>query len=98
SFKAETLKLLGRIHDAQQTREAAREAHRAGFERLNLDLIFAVPGQSLDDVRNDITEAVALEPDHISAYNLTFEEGTVFFAELKRGRIRALDEDLQAQM
>ena len=98
SFKAETLKLLGRIHDAQQTREAAREAHRAGFERLNLDLIFAVPGQSLDDVRNDITEAVALKPDHISAYNLTFEEGTVFFAELKRGRIRALDEDLQAQM
>jgi oxygen-independent coproporphyrinogen III oxidase len=98
SFKPAILKFLGRIHSAEQTREAARIAHRAGFERLNLDLIFAVPGQTLDDVRNDIAEAVALGPDHISAYNLTFEEGTVFFTEMKRGRITPLESDEQAAM
>jgi oxygen-independent coproporphyrinogen-3 oxidase len=98
SFNPAILKFLGRIHSADETRAAARAAHRAGFTRLNLDLIFAVPGQTLDDVRYDLAEAVALEPDHISAYNLTFEEGTVFFAELKRGRLHALDSDLQGAM
>ncbi len=72
--------------------------HRAGFERLNLDLIFAVPGQTLDDVMSDIAEVAALEPDHVSAYNLTFEEGTAFFAEMRRGRITPLAIDEQAAM
>ncbi len=98
SFNNNILKFLGRIHDADQTREAAAMAHRAGFERLNLDLIFAVPGQSVADVMRDIGEAAALEPDHISAYNLTFEEGTAFFTELKRGRIKQLPNDEQAAM
>ena len=73
-------------------------AHRAGFERLNLDLIFAVPGQTSADVMRDIEEAAALEPDHISAYNLTFEEGTAFFTEMRHGRIRPLESDEQAEM
>jgi oxygen-independent coproporphyrinogen III oxidase len=98
SFNDTTLKFLGRIHNADQTREAARMAHRAGFERLNLDVIFAVPGQTRADVLRDIAEAAALEPDHISAYNLTFEEGTVFFTEMRRGKIRPLESDEQADM
>jgi oxygen-independent coproporphyrinogen-3 oxidase len=98
SFNAATLAFLGRIHSADQTREAVRAAHRAGFSRLNLDLIFAVPGQTIAEVRNDIAEAAALGPDHISAYNLTFEEGTAFFTEMKRGRIRPLPNDDQAEM
>ena len=98
SFDNDILKFLGRIHDADQTREAAAIAHRAGFERLNLDLIFAVPGQTLEGVVNDINEAAALGPDHISAYNLTFEEGTAFFTDLKRGRIKPLANDDQAAM
>ncbi len=98
SFNSATLKFLGRIHSADETREAARLAHRAGFDRLNLDLIFAVPGQTVSDVRFDIESVVALEPDHISAYNLTFEEGTSFFTELKRGRIKQLGNDEQAAM
>ena len=97
SFNDERLKFLGRIHGAAETREAARLAHRAGFERLNLDLIFAVPGQTIDETLNDIAEAAALGPDHISAYNLTFEEGTAFFTEMKRGRIRPIDSDRQAE-
>jgi oxygen-independent coproporphyrinogen-3 oxidase len=98
SFDPTILKFLGRIHNADDTRNAARMAHQAGFQRVNLDLIFAVPGQQLEDVRRDIAEAAALGPDHISAYNLTFEEGTVFFTELKRGRIRPLATDEQAAM
>jgi len=98
SFNDTTLKFLGRIHNAEQTREAARMAHRAGFERLNLDIIFAVPGQTRVDVMRDIGEAAALEPDHISAYNLTFEEGTVFFSEMRRGKIGPLESDEQAEM
>jgi oxygen-independent coproporphyrinogen-3 oxidase len=98
SFNPATLNFLGRIHNADDTREAARLAHRAGFERLNLDLIFAVPGQGIADVIADIDSAVALGPDHISAYNLTFEEGTAFFTEMRRGRIRPLDSDRQADM
>lgn len=98
SFNDATLKFLGRIHSADETREAAKMAHRAGFERLNLDLIFAVPGQTREAVLRDIAEAAALEPDHISAYNLTFEEGTVFFTEMRHGKIRPLESDEQADM
>ena len=98
SFNDETLRFLGRIHDADQTRQAAAMAHRIGFDRLNLDLIFAAPGQTLASVLADVEQAAALGPDHISAYNLTFEEGTAFFTDLKRGRIRALASDEQAAM
>ena len=98
SFNPETLKFLGRIHSADETRAAAKMAHRAGFERLNLDLIFAVPGQTVADVLFDIESVAALEPDHISAYNLTFEEGTAFFTDLKRGKIKQLPNDEQAAM
>jgi putative oxygen-independent coproporphyrinogen III oxidase len=98
SFNPATLKFLGRIHSADETRAAATMAHRAGFDRLNLDLIFAVPGQTVADVLFDIESVVALEPDHISAYNLTFEEGTAFFTDLKRGKIKQLPTDEQAAM
>jgi len=98
SFNDATLKFLGRIHSAGETREAAKLAHRAGFDRLNLDLIFAVPGQTVADILFDIESVAALEPDHISAYNLTFEEGTAFFTDLKRGRIKQLPTDEQAAM
>ena len=98
SFNDATLKFLGRIHSADETRAAAKMAYRAGFERLNLDLIFAVPGQTVADVLFDIEAVAALEPDHISAYNLTFEEGTAFYTDLKRGRIKPLATDEQAAM
>jgi len=98
SFNPKTLEFLGRIHSAEQTVTAVEQARQAGFGQLNLDLIFAVPGQSLDDAAADVAAAVALGPDHISAYNLTFEEGTAFGAALKAGRMRALPEERQAEM
>jgi oxygen-independent coproporphyrinogen-3 oxidase len=98
SFSPGILRFLGRIHGPDETRDAIRAARRAGFARLNLDLIFAVPGQSRADVMADLDAACALEPEHISAYNLTFEEGTAFFTEMRRGRIRPLPSDDQAAM
>jgi oxygen-independent coproporphyrinogen-3 oxidase len=98
SFNPATLQFLGRIHSAEQTATAVHQARDAGFGQLNLDLIFAVPGQSIDDVAFDIDRAAALAPDHISAYNLTFEEGTAFGAALKAGRMRQLPEERQAAM
>lgn len=98
SFDAKTLQFLGRIHSANQTEAAVEHARAGGFEQLNLDLIFAVPGQSVEDVVFDVETAAALGPDHISAYNLTFEEGTAFGAALKAGRMRQMPEERQALM
>ncbi len=98
SFNPATLRFLGRIHSADQTIAAVKQARAAGFAQLNLDLIFAVPGQRLEDAAADIDAAAALGPDHISAYNLTFEEGTAFGAALKAGRMRQLPDETQAAM
>ncbi len=96
SFRPATLETLGRNHDADQTRQAVRLARRAGFEQLNLDLIYAVPGQTSDDVVRDVREAVALEPDHVSAYCLTFEPGTQFHSLMKSGRLLPPSADREA--
>ncbi len=98
SFRGETLIRLGRTHSPEETVQALGLARQAGFEQLNLDLIFAVPGQALDDVAADLRRAAELSPDHISAYNLTFEDGTPFGEALRRGRLHALDSDLQGEM
>ena len=98
SFHPHLLKLLGRLHTAEETRLAAPSAREAGFENVNLDLIFAVPGQSLDDWRSDLETVISFRPEHVSAYNLTYEEGTAFFALRAEGRIQPVSEDLEAEM
>jgi oxygen-independent coproporphyrinogen-3 oxidase len=98
SFNPKILQFLGRIHSAEQTVTAVEQARAAGFDQLNLDLIFAVPGQDLDDVAADLQQASELGPEHISAYNLTFEEGTAFGTALKAGRMSQLPEERQAAM
>ena len=80
SFDARQLKLLGRIHSADETRRAAEELHAAGLDNFNLDLMYALPGQSADDSQSDLRAALALEPVHVSQYHLTIEPGTVFAA------------------
>ncbi|MCP1727980.1 oxygen-independent coproporphyrinogen-3 oxidase [Natronospira proteinivora] len=78
SFDDRALKAIGRIHDSDQAREAARMAREAGFERLNLDLMFGLPDQSEDQALADVETALALDPDHISHYELTLEPNTAF--------------------
>jgi oxygen-independent coproporphyrinogen-3 oxidase len=98
SFTPLLLQALGRDHDSGDTRAAVAAARHAGFDDLSLDLIFAVPGSTLDDWRRDLDQALELEPTHVSAYALTFEERTPYSAWRRSGRIAAVDEDLEAAM
>ena len=78
SFNNQHLKLLGRIHDATQASEAVDIARSAGFDNLNLDLMFGLPSQSVDDAREDLSQALSFQPEHLSYYQLTIEPNTYF--------------------
>jgi oxygen-independent coproporphyrinogen-3 oxidase len=78
SFQPGLLPAIGRIHDADEARGAARAARAAGFDNVNLDLMFALPGQTLRDVNADLDAAFALDPMHLSFYQLTIEPKTAF--------------------
>jgi putative oxygen-independent coproporphyrinogen III oxidase len=80
SFDARQLKLLGRIHSADETRRAAEELHAAGLANFNLDLMYALPGQTAEGADGDLRAALALAPAHLSQYHLTIEPGTLFAA------------------
>jgi putative oxygen-independent coproporphyrinogen III oxidase len=81
SFDERRLELLGRIHSPDETRRAASELHAAGLDNFNLDLMYALPGQDLAAAIRDVEEALAQEPAHISHYQLTIEQGTIFAAQ-----------------
>ncbi len=95
SFAPHVLQTLGREHSAEQAAESVRILREAGVPQVNIDLMFSIPGQSAEDWRETLRRAVSLAPDHISAYNLTYEEDTAFFESLRRGEMRA-DEDHDA--
>ncbi|NOY62920.1 MAG: oxygen-independent coproporphyrinogen III oxidase-like protein [Gammaproteobacteria bacterium] len=78
SFDDDILQRLGRVHDGSQAVAAVQEAKSAGFERINLDLMFGLPGQSLVQAMDDVDRAIELAPDHISYYQLTVEPNTAF--------------------
>jgi oxygen-independent coproporphyrinogen-3 oxidase len=80
SFDDQKLAALGRIHSAEDARSAATEARAAGFDNINLDLMFALPDQSLEDALADVDAAIELVPEHISHYHLTLEPNTVLYA------------------
>ena len=80
TFDARQLKLLGRIHNADETRRAAEELHAAGLANFNLDLMYALPGQTAEEAQQDVRAALALSPTHLSQYHLTIEPGTLFAA------------------
>ena len=78
SFAAETLAALGRLHGPDASAASVAEAREAGFDNVNLDLMYALPGQSIAMALNDIRSAADLGPEHISWYHLTLEPNTVF--------------------
>lgn len=78
SFDADTLRRLGRIHGPQEILGAYDDAQAAGFDNINIDIMFALPGQDLRLGLHDVDQAIALEPQHISYYQLTLEPNTVF--------------------
>jgi oxygen-independent coproporphyrinogen-3 oxidase len=85
SFDDGCLQRLGRIHDAAQAVGAVRQAQEAGFAEINLDLMYALPGQDLGMALRDVEQAIALAPTHVSHYQLTLEPNTVFAARPPRG-------------
>lgn len=97
SFHDDELKFLSRIHTADEARASIRAA-REVFDNVSLDLIFALPGQSVARWRENLREAVALETVHVSAYSLIFEEGTPLNAMKLKGTVRPAPEDDEADM
>ena len=97
AFDPQVLATLGRQHSVAQALESVAILRHAGIPSVNIDLMFSVPGQSRDCWRATLEQALALKPDHISAYNLTYEEDTVFFDSLRRGDLHD-DEDHNAEL
>jgi oxygen-independent coproporphyrinogen-3 oxidase len=97
SFDERKLAVLERDHRRREI-ERAFAAARSLARSVSLDLIFAAPGESLDDWRRDLAAAIALAPDHVSTYGLTFEKGTSFWTRRERGELPQAAEDLEAQM
>jgi oxygen-independent coproporphyrinogen-3 oxidase len=98
SFHDDELRALDRIHSAAEAEEAYRWAREAGFERINLDLIYGLPERLMDRWQSTLEEAIALAPEHLSLYALTVEEGTKLAHDIERGRSPAPDGDMQAAM
>jgi oxygen-independent coproporphyrinogen-3 oxidase len=97
SFRTEKLRLLERDHEAAHIARAVELARRAGMQ-VSLDLIFATPGETLEQWSADIDAALALAPDHVSTYGLTFEQGTTYWTRRLRGELAPADESLELDM
>jgi oxygen-independent coproporphyrinogen-3 oxidase len=85
SFSPHVLETLGREHSPEEASESVAILRAAGIPSVNIDLMFSIPGQSLADWESTLRHAVSLKPEHVSAYNLTYEEDTTFFESLKNG-------------
>ena len=93
SFNDAQLKRLGRRHDAAKARQAVANARATGYDNISIDLMFALPGSSRAEWQETLDTAIALHPDHISAYNLMYEEGTPLHRALERGDFQELSEE-----
>lgn len=98
TFQPRLLEALGRRHDVGQSREALEAARTAGFDRLSLDLMYAIPTQTPAELEDDLAQAILAGPDHVSAYALIFEPGTPLTRDLQAGRIERLSEPAEAEM
>lgn len=98
SLNDRLLAALGRIHNRQEAIEAYEDARDAGFENIGIDLIHSIPGESLSDWKRDLSDVLLLGPEHISAYNLTIEEGTPFYSQLLKGLLQLPSEETQVEM
>lgn len=98
SFHDSLLRSIHRRHTAEKAVDAYNILREAGFGNISIDLIYALPGETLGQWGEDLRRAMALRPEHVSAYALSFEEGTPLYACLGRGEVSEPSEDLYAQM
>ncbi len=98
SFDPADLRVLERTHAPPEVAQTVTACRQAGLDDINLDLIFAIPGQTPGRWRANLAAALALEPTHLSCYSLTYEPGTRLHEQLEAGRVQRLDADLDAAM
>lgn len=98
SFNEKFLKKLGRLHSSNEGTEAYYTARKVGFKNISLDLMFSLPEQTLQEVREDLEKIISLEPEHFSIYSLIWEPDTKFFEKLEKGEYQETDNDLEAEM
>jgi oxygen-independent coproporphyrinogen-3 oxidase len=98
SFNPRHLKTLERWHDPQNVHRSVAILRDAGFNNFNLDMIFAIPGQTQDEWLADLDEALSLQPTHLSCYGLVYEPNTPLTVKMKAGRIQPAEQELEAAM
>ena len=98
SLDDKLLKFLDRLHSAKQCILAFEEARKAGFENINTDMIFNIPGQSLGVLSENLKSVIKLQPEHISSYSLTVEKGTMLYSNVTKGKVVMPDEELDYNM
>lgn len=98
SFDIEHLKFLNRRHQGEQAIKAVENARKAGFNNISIDLIYGIPGQSIVNWKQQLEKAFSLDPEHISAYGLTFEPDTVLFSMKQKSIVTEQSDDTMIQM
>ena len=98
TFNQEELDFLHRIHSPEEGKEAVRIAREAGFDNVNIDIIFALPNQTIESWKSTLEQAISLNTEHISAYSLIFEEKTPLFSMLQKGLVKPQDEERDAEL
>ena len=98
SFDDEELRLLGRRHNSKGAVDAVDRLKKSGFSNISIDLIYGIPGQSLESWRKSVDMAIAMDVPHISAYGLTYEDGTRLMQMLKKGVIREAADEVYVEM
>ncbi len=98
SFRDAALRTIGRRHNAQQAKEAVRKAQKEGFENVSIDLIYGLPSESLADWKDEVRQALELNIQHVSAYCLSYEEGTELTRMREREEVKEVDEETENAM
>ena len=98
SFSEKNLKFLGRLHSSEQSISTFNHARKAGFDNINIDLIYDIPKQKLKEWKNDLFLGTSLEPEHISAYSLTVEKNTALHSMVKNKTVIMPSEEVDKKM
>lgn len=98
SFSNSELQALGRIHDSDQAKKCIEWASQSGFDNINLDLIFAIPGQTLESWQENLHQAIQFKPKHLSIYCLTIESGTPLQRKIFSGELKKTNEEIEREM
>lgn len=92
------MRQIGRSHNQAQIYESINSLKSAGFHNISIDLIYALPGQTMDQVKENVRKALELDIPHLSLYSLILEHHTVFMNKMRRGKLNLPTEDLEAEM